>query len=190
MENDFPESELEVDIIDACRERFGPPPRSLHATDAKACRLELPSQLEDLFAQTNDPMLRILVDQSLLRDRGQVVWGHLVQANQMLFDPNNTKPLPANVVYSLDAYFDGRVGLLEKIGYGLFSHKGSVPDDRELQEFVRVITDERERIMRRELPRSYCNGRSVYFTTCFIVPEHLPSGYLAETEFPMLVDYE
>ena len=46
----------------------------------------------------------------------------------------------------------------------------STKADRELQDFVRAVTNERERVLRRELPRGYCGGRSVYFATCFIQP--------------------
>lgn len=147
-------------------------------------------ELEAAFRQSNDPMLRILTDQQTLLDRGEVVWGRLVQANQILFDPSNHFTAPANVIYSLDPYFDGRGDILGGIAHGLFARKGSVPGDRELREFVRVITDERERIMRRELPRGYCGGRSVYFTTCFIQPSHLPGNRIARPEFPLLVNFQ
>jgi hypothetical protein len=118
-----------------------------------------------------------------LRDRGPVVWGALVQANRALFDPTNPHTLAANVVCSLDPYFDGRVGLLADIAGGLFGKKASVPADRELREFVRMITDERARIVRRELPRGYCGGHSVYFATCFIQPDHLPGNCLTRPDW-------
>jgi len=119
-----------------------------------------------------------------------VVWGRLVQANQILFDPSNDYTAPANVIYSLDPYFDGRVEILGGVAHGLFARKGTVPGDRELREFIRVITDERERIMRRELPRGYCGGRPVYFTTCFVQPGHLPGNRIARPEFPLLVNFD
>jgi hypothetical protein len=119
-----------------------------------------------------------------------VFWGHLVQANNMLFDPDNLHTLPANVIYSTDPFFDGRVSILASIGKGLFAQKGSSRADRELREFIRVITDERERILRRELPRGYCGGRCVYFASCFIQPGHLPDGYVARPAFPLLVNVE
>ncbi len=102
----------------------------------------------------------------------------------------NPHTLAANVVYSLDPYFDGRVGILADMAGGLFGKKGSVPADRELREFVRVITDERARIMRRELPRGYCGGHSVYFATCFIQPDHLSGNRLTRPDFPLLVNSE
>lgn len=183
-----PESNAQLAALNGCRERFGPPPRTLDAVDIEACRLNVSPELEAAFRESNDPMLRILSDQRALLDRGEVVWGHLVQANQILFDSSNTHTAPANVIYSLDPAFDGRVDLLGGFAHGLFARKGSVPGERELREFVRVITDERERMMRRELPRTYCGGRSVYFTTCFIRPGHLPGNRIAQPEFPLLVN--
>jgi hypothetical protein len=184
-----PASEAQGALIRACRERFGLPPRALSAAEVESCRLNVAPELEAAFRESNDPMLRILADQQALLDRGEVVWGRLVQANQILFDPSNSYTAPANVIYSMDPYFDGRLETLGEVAHGLFARKGTVPGERELREFVRVITDERERIMRRELPRGYCGGRSVYFTTCFIRPGHLPGNRIARPEFPLLVNF-
>jgi hypothetical protein len=185
-----PESALESQLIHACRAKLGPRPRTLSASEAADFRLRLMPDLEDVFRETHDPMLRILDDNESLRNRGEVVWGQLVQANQILFDPRNAITAPANVIYSTDSFFDGRVEFLARIAHGLFEQKGSIPRDRTLREFVRVITDERERIMRRELPQHYCGGRSVYFTTLFIQPSHLPGNRIARPEFPLLVNFE
>ena len=183
-----PWSDAEAALLHACRDRFGPPPRALAPADVDACRLAVAPELVAAFRASNDPMLAILADHAALRDRGTVVWGHLVQANQILFDPANHYTAPANVVYSIDPAFDSRAAVLGGIARGLFARKGTVPGDRALREFVRVVTDERERIMRRELPRGYCGGRSVYFTTCFIQPNHLPGNRIARPLFPLVVN--
>lgn len=185
-----PESQAEAELIQACRDRIGQSPRSLSASESAQFRLSLMPDLEAALRSTNDPMLRILDDNEALRNRGKVVWGQLVQANQILFDPRNNVTAPANVIYSTDPDFDGRVEFLARIAHGLFAQKGTVSRDRELREFVRVITDELERIMRRELPRHYCGGRSVYFTTCFVQPNHLPGNRIARPDFPLLVNFE
>jgi hypothetical protein len=190
LERTAPEVEMEATIIRECRAQFGDPPRSLHPADAQACRLSLTPEVAGLFEESRDPMLRILADQACLRVRGTVVWSTLVQANQLLFDPTNPHTLAANVLYSLDPYFDGRLALLSDMAHGLFGKKGSVPAERELREFVRVITDERARIMRRELPLGYCGGHVVYFATCFIQPGHLPGNRLTRPDFPLLVNFE
>lgn len=185
----FPEERDQVELIEVCRSQFGNPPRQLSAANQQACKLTLTPDMQQMFEEIKDPLLRILADQDKLRDRGEIVWGHLVQANSMIFDPANKYTLPANVVYSMDHYFDGRVIHLGQLARGLFAQKGSVPADRKLREFVRVIIDERERILRRELPWGYCGGHSVYFTTCFIQPSHLPGGYLCGSSFPLLVNF-
>jgi hypothetical protein len=183
------ESEIQHALIRACRDRIGLPPRKLIVAELEACQLNVDPEMEARFRESSDPMLRILADQQKLLEGGEVVWGRLVQANQVLFDPSNNYTAPANVIYSVDPHFDGRVDILGEIADGLFARKGTVPPERELREFVRVITDERERIMRRELPRKYCGGRSVYFTSCFIRPGHLPGNRVAQSEFPLLVNF-
>src|SRR5947209_16369788 len=80
-----PERQIEVTLLRACRELFGPPPRSLSA----ACRLALDPEFEEALVANKDGLLRILADQDCLISRGQVCWGQLVQANQILFQPDN-----------------------------------------------------------------------------------------------------
>jgi hypothetical protein len=185
-----PEDRGEVAALQACRERFGPPPRSLGPDDAEAFRLALDPELEEAFAADDDKLLRVVEEQDALRDRGLVVWGHLVQANSILFDPDNTGTLPANVLYSTDPFFDGRASVLGRIARGLFAQKGTSGADRELREFVRIITDEYERLLRRELPRGYCGGRSVHFATFLVQPSHLPGNCLRRPVFPLVVSPE
>ncbi len=181
-----PERAVEVAILRGCRDSFGPPPRPLAALAAD--RLALSPELEEAFVADNDALLRILKDQDALLARGRVVWGHLVQANQILFQPDNRMTLPANVIYSTDPYFDGRLSLLSSMARGLFAQKGSTRADRELQRFVDAVTDELTRVLRQEMPRSYTGGRGVDFATCFIQPSHLPDGYLRRPSFPVVIN--
>jgi hypothetical protein len=181
-----PERQAEVSIIRSCRDLFGPAPRGCKLTD----RIALDPELKQAFVESNDGLLQILQDQDRLLARGQVVWGQLVQANQILFDPTNRMTCPANAIYSTDPFFDGRLSLLTSMARGLFAQKGSTRVDRELKEFVAAVTDEMARVLRREMPHSYTGGRSVCFATCFIQPTHLPCGYLNRPSFPILVNPE
>jgi hypothetical protein len=180
------ERQVEVSILRSCRERFGLAPRAYGPED----RIALRPELEQAFVQSNDRLLRILKDQEILLARGQVVWGQLIQANQILFDPKNRMTCPANVLYSTDPFFDGRLSLLSSMARGLFAQKGSTRANRELQGFVDAVTNERARVLRREMPHSYTGGRSVCFATCFIQPAHLPHGYLNRPSFPVIVNPE
>ena len=182
-----PEREAEAEVIGRCRDLFGPPPRPI---SSPADRIALSPELREAFVESGDGLLRILEDQDRLLSNGRVVWGHLVQANQILFDPDNRFTCPANVVYSTDPFFDGRLSLLSSMARGLFARKGSTSAGREIQAFVDAVTDEMARVLRREMPHSYTGGRSVYFATCFIQPTHLPDGYLKRSSFPVIVSPE
>lgn len=178
-----PEREDEVRVIRACRDRFGPIPRSCRPED----QISVSAELKKVFVECKDDLLTILKNQKVLLTGGEVVWGHLVQANQMLFDPNNLTTCPANVIYSTDPFFDGRVSLLSGMARGLFAQKGSTKADREMQKFVDIITDEYVRVLRKEMPHSYTGERSVSFATCLIDPAHLPFGYLSRSSFPVII---
>ena len=104
-----------------------------------------------------------------------------------MFDPDNRRTLPGNLIYSPDTYFDDRLPQLRQVASGLFELKGTAPGDKELRKFARAITDEMARTMRLPLPRSLSQGREVYFTTCLIQPSHLPDGFLAAGYFPLLI---
>jgi hypothetical protein len=181
-----PEQKVEVSLIQSCRELFGAAPRACKPAD----RIALDPALHQAFVESNDGLLQILHDQDRLLARGHVVWGQLVQANQILFDPTNRMTCPANAIYSTDPFFDGRLALLTRMARGLFSQKGSKRVDQELKEFVAAVTDEMARVLRREMPHYYTGGRSVCFATCFIQPTHLPFGYLNRPSFPIIVSPE
>jgi hypothetical protein len=185
-----PENPGEVALIQGCRARFGPPPRTLSPFDAACCQIRLTPEVDASFRKVSHPLLRVLTDQAALRDRGQIVWGQLIQANRLLFDSANQHTLAAGIVYSVDPYFDGRVQLLRSIASGLFAQKGSVPKDAELREFVAAITSEQSPFIRRELPRAHCGNRSVFFGTCLFQPSHLPDNRLSSMSFPLLVNLQ
>lgn len=175
------------EMIQRCRESFGPAPRALAREDQKAFRLRPSFLTRVVFWLIGDKLRSVLRDQNILRDHGRVVWGFLVQANRILFEPTNRQVLPANVIYSPDAYFDDHAPELGDVAGALFQLKGSSPGDEELERFAAAITDERARTMRLALPRSLCSGKEAYFTTCLIQPSHLPGGCLAAGYFPLVI---
>ena len=174
-------------LIHQCRAKFGSPPRELRPEQQQAFRLKPSLLMRFVFLVSGDKLHTIMRYQHALRDRGRVVWGFLVQANQTLFDPTNRQTLPANVIYSPDPYFDTRVSFLQSLAQGLFELKGTSPGDQELERFAAAITDELARTMRLTLPGSLCEGREVCLTTCLIQPSHLPGGYLADGYFPLVI---
>jgi hypothetical protein len=174
-------------LIELCREHVGSPPRSFDDDQQRYFRVKPSLFMRGIFLVTGDKLQTVLSDQNHLRDHGRVVWGFLVQANEVLFNPTNRQVLPANVIYSADTYFDNKVAFLQDVASRLFQLKGTEPGDRELEQFSVAITDELARTMRLALPRSLCEGKAAFFTTTLIQPSHLPGGYLASGFFPLLI---
>jgi hypothetical protein len=175
------------EVIRACRESLGKPPRQLSQDERRRFRISPSWFVKAMMNLSGDKLRVILRDQDVLRDHGCVVWGALVQANNSLFDPSNRQVLPAGVIYSPDPFFDGRVSVLQSIAQGLFELKGTVPVDKERRKLARAITGEVERLMRSPLPASITDRREVFLTTCLIQPSHLPAGHLAAGYFPLLI---
>ena len=99
------------------------------------------------WLDSEDPMSEIYENKSLLLQKGEVIYAHIVQANTILFKRFPSFDCPAQIVYSLDPYFMEQPDVLQDIAWGIYSYKGqdlnSVPD--EWKETARVITDEYDR---------------------------------------------
>jgi hypothetical protein len=64
-------------------------------------------------------------DQRTLLERGQVVWGAIIQANEHLFQPKGgSDKLPAAVMYSLESFYDDNPEVLGDQASGLYDLKG------------------------------------------------------------------
>src|SRR5437016_3531409 len=75
------------EIMKCCRSNFGAAPRELSQVERKFFRLQPSPLMRFLFWASRDKLRTVLRDQDALRDHGRVVWGFLVQGNQLLFDP-------------------------------------------------------------------------------------------------------
>src|SRR5262249_19189053 len=108
------------ELIQRCRKYLGAPPRELVGKEQNYFRLRPSLLMRAVFMLNGDKLGLILRDQHILRDYGRVVWGCLVQANQVLFNPSNRQMLPANVIYSPDTYFDDHLTFLRSVASELF----------------------------------------------------------------------
>jgi hypothetical protein len=176
-----------AEMIDACRRNLGRAPRQMPPDARRAFRLRMAPHVLLFMWLRGDKLRTVLRQQDLLRDQGRVVWGRLVQANQMLFDRANRWVLPASVIYGVDPAFDAEPALLEAAAGAIFDMKGTTPADEQWRRFAEAITDEMARTMKLALPGALCQGKEAYLTTCLISPAHLPAGYLADGLFPVLI---
>lgn len=147
-----------------------------------------PSFLKRFLLWLNLDHLRIVLrDQHYLRDRGDVVWGYLVRADERLLSPRNRRILAAEVIYSPDTSFDDRVPVLHGAASRLAQLIESPPADEELEAFARVIREEQVAARRLPLPPSLGDGRDLFFARCLVQPSHLPGGCLANGLFPLVI---
>jgi hypothetical protein len=124
--------------------------------------------------------------QSLLLRDGNIVWGHLVQANANLFEPG-PHDHPAVTTYSTDPIFDDRPDLLEAIASRLYDLKGTLPDEPAEREWAEIISDDMNRGMGHIVPKSCTHGREARSSSVMVFRKDIPGGYLRQQLFPLLV---
>jgi hypothetical protein len=138
---------------------------------------------------TPDDQLRLVYqDQWPLRKRGRVHWGHIIQANTLLFAPG-PHDHPAAVLWSPDEWYDDHLDELARIASSLYSLKGEQTGDAELQRFADLLADERTRKMRLVIPRALTGGRAVFYTTVMVHRRELPVPWLKTPFFPLLTPH-
>ncbi|MEN6452451.1 MAG: hypothetical protein ABFC96_18335 [Thermoguttaceae bacterium] len=119
------------DLIQACREAFGSPPRRLSEAERDAFRIRPTLFIRAFLLFRWDRHRKILRDQDTLRDFGNVVWGYVVQANRRLFSPTNRWTLPAVMIYGIDPYFDNALPLFEAVASDLLDLRGMIPREKQ-----------------------------------------------------------
>lgn len=167
-------------LITKLRESFGQRQQRMTERSLAALLRAAPAWMNN-----SDGLMEIFRQQRLLLAEGEIVWGALVQANTLLFQPGPSDH-PAMLVYSLDRYFDARPAELRMIGSKVFALKGTEPDDPALNSLARLITDEVERSMGLRLPRVF-SPQELLSATFMVFREHVPNGVLSCGLFPILV---
>ncbi|WP_432176779.1 hypothetical protein [Streptomyces sp. Tue6028] len=136
---------------------------------------------------SGDPLLGIVEQQDLLLESGTVVWAAIVQANELLFKPGRNDH-PAVVLYGTDPeIFDDQPEELRAVARKLFSLKGKLLTDPDLQPFSNMLCREMSREMRMPVPRSLAGSALVYCTNVIVTRRHLPSGTLSSGLFPLVI---
>jgi iron-sulfur cluster assembly protein len=121
-----------------------------------------------------------------LLDAGQVVWGSLVQANTLAFEPGS-QDLPGVVAYSPDPFFDDAVSELDAIAQRVCALNGDEPSTPDLARIAHLIRDETASYSHERLPDAIAWGREVYISTLLIHRMRLPTGYVTARFFPLLI---
>ncbi len=132
------------------------------------------------------------IDESLHREyarlieQGDVVWASIAQVNELLFDSNELDA-PANILFSLDSYFDSRPNHLIRIAKKVQELKGTFPKEPALAKIAAVMTDEQNYILNWRLPYRVTDGHSVYIAHSLLHRSRLPNGGLPGPIIPLVV---
>ena len=136
-----------------------------------------------------DELEIVLRDQRAVLAMGEVFWGVLVQAHPALTRPG---PLdhPANLIYSRDAAVVRDPARLLRVAQRLANLKHVQPESPGLRRFAEILSDDRRRAMRWDVPESLTDGLSVYFTTVLVARAHVPGRTLVGDRVPVIVRYD
>jgi hypothetical protein len=129
--------------------------------------------------------LQLYRDQDILLQNGMVVWGQIIQANELLYD-FGLADHPAAVIYSLDTAIDANPMILEDAAAILFDTKGEQTNP-ELQLFADKLEDEYVVDWNIPVPLSITSNIQCFYMTTMIVRKHLPKMKLAGSLFPLLI---
>jgi hypothetical protein len=139
-------------------------------------------------ANSDEPLARLFEHVDALLLRGRVVWGALVQANRLLFEPEYRVGAPGEVVYDPRGCAEPEaLTELARILAGLKPEDTGTIDDPALARYQAHLRAENTRVLGlplagRLLPYPLL-AASTYFDQCL-----LPDGMLSRGHLPLLVD--
>ena len=139
------------------------------------------------WLQPHHELTQIFKEQKDLLEHGTVVWGCIVQANNLLFS-HGFEDFPAMVVFSLDPFFDKHSSNLATISNLLYRLKNSSPDDPAQARFASMITNERQSAFNWQVPNELTENRLVVSSTIIVFRKHLPNQILDSKLLPLLIN--
>ena len=169
-------------LLEQAREALGPAPRTFSPW-LSLTYLRVP---KPRWLTPRDGLVDFFRGREQLLREGNVVWGHLIQANSKLFRPGK-KDHPGEVVYPLNPNREVHLEELAEIAQRLFQLKGTSPSDRELAGLAKYLTNERIRVFGLRVPREVAPRTRCGISTVFFRRPHLPDRMLSCSFFPLVV---
>ena len=167
-----------------CIENFGPAPRTLSFWDQLTyLRIGKPLWLR---MDSMDDMNVLFRHKRALLKNGRVVWGHVVQANSLMYEdePDNC---PGEIVYSLADSGKATPKYLARLASRLYSLKGTRPTDLASAKIAAHLTDEMTRVYGLKVPIILSPKVRCQISTTFFCRKHLPQRKLCKSILPIIV---
>jgi hypothetical protein len=174
-------SDSAIQMIRNTRLRFGEPPRQFPKNEQSYLNLTAPSWCS---AKT-DALYEVYRHREMLLREGRVVWGHLIQANSLIFEPG-PDDVPGACAYCPDYHTHDDLSRLAEIAGNLFKlrEKSTTAEEKA---FGAILAGEKERFFQRPVPKTLTKGSPVFASCLMINRKHLPAGVLSNSYFPILV---
>lgn len=137
------------------------------------------------WMRATDALSEAVDKQAMLLAEGKIVWGSVVQANNLLFKPGDSDH-PAMLVYSREPELDARPAELRAIAQRIFKLKGATPRDPVERAIADKVTNEMDRTMGWRVPVEL-TARHVLSAAVMVWRKHLPDGVLTGATVPLLV---
>jgi hypothetical protein len=170
-------------ILDQCSRNWGTPPRTIAESDAAYLRIDPPVWLSK---HPEEELSALFQGLPQLLSEGRVVWGHVVQANGMLFRSDMFN-YPAEFVFTLAGFPDVDTHELQRVARSIFALKKTTPDDPELARIATYLKSEVTRVFGLPVPREVSPQLDCLISTTYVVRKHLPSRKLSCPLVPLIV---
>jgi hypothetical protein len=137
----------------------------------------------------DDKLLHFFTGQKKLLTQGMIVWGVLIQANQILYN-RGIGNAPGEVVYYRERNINPDVDELVEVSDRIAALKDTSPEDSELKVIADYLTDETVRVFGLPVPRSLSLNLNCAISTVMFSRKHLPNRRLSQSFFPLIVSPE
>ena len=172
------------DLISACRRNFHEAPRRFSFW-ARRGDLRLP--LPDYLVRHPEDRLNLFFEHYWdTLEHGEVVWGHVIQANDNLFT-DGSYDHPGEVVYSLEDSDKVDPRELARVARQLYALKGQPQEQEGQARIADYLADEMERVFGLRVPMAIGNKLRYRISTTYFVRKHLPQKRLCASLFPIVV---
>jgi len=172
------------EILNDCVENFGPVPRP-HSLWTRYRYLRIPDP-PWLRQHPHDKMALLFQNVQALFTHGVVVWGHVIQANMLLFEEGNDD-CPGEVVFSFARSVQRNPINLQAVSSSLYALKGTNSDDPELDPIADYLAAETVRVFGLPVPPAISPATRCHISTTFFARKHLPDRRLCAMLLPMVV---
>jgi hypothetical protein len=170
------------EMLEECRRRIGPAPRRLPILSRLTyLRIKRPK-----WVKHGDKIKRLFDVMPELLQKGEVVWGCILQANPTLYDKGKNDA-PGRILYCPDPMKIIDPTELDTVARDLLALMYTAPEHAEMQDIVGNLENENATPYGVRVPRMGGQRHSLLISTIFFSRKHIPQRRLRKNYLPILI---